>query len=323
MTVRTKWHKMMNAVREDRVGVCAPSTSPLALTDGDAHVSRFGVSHRDVYEWILNVNDAPCFVFDEELVEMSRSDSFTLSIRDMARAGVLRLPFPTMRVEFPQGDKTHVVVLYDLSQADDSLLRVLRRHDLDPKDFGQFLAFGYVYLPPSPTSADAVAVYPRGVTISVSTDGSDQPMVGSKMITIGMFENSPLLQSVASMQHRAIVSQAWTAIACGVLIMATEGVVQESVTAGNLNRRRAASGKTPIPDHVYVKIGRVYRSARGTDSDEYVPRRSPRPHWRRGHLRTVRHGSGRSMSRVVFIRPRLVAMPHDAAIDAPTYVVAP
>ncbi len=91
-------------------------------------------------------------------------------------------------------------------------------------------------------------------------------------------------------------------------MMSTAGVKKEVIEAPEkLNKKRAESNKPPIPRHTYIRIGHVYRSDKGNETDEYIPRKSPRPHWRRGHLKMVHYGPGRASVRQKYIQPKLVA----------------
>jgi hypothetical protein len=78
-----------------------------------------------------------------------------------------------------------------------------------------------------------------------------------------------------------------------------------------LNKKRAAVGKVPIYSHTVVEI-RGFRI--GKNGDVVGTHRSPRMHWRRGHLRRYRDPEG-NVLRTIAIAPVLVGKDETAVIE--------
>lgn len=324
MTVRTKWHRVAEAIRAGRAAVYTGNN------EISGSLREWGTTKEEMaYQWNLTA-DVPKFVVQHELITLaSESREFHLSLRDMQKAGVLRLPFPQIMVEFcvrANDPATNLVLLMDMKEESNRERAARKSPQLLEKvdKFGTpFMAYPIVMGHAS--GIDIVGLPPACCLTGMhDAAGDDDPLLQSVRYANPMFDSVPEPRMRAAMDATKTEIQSWSALAfmSVTLLMITEGVQKEQCSVGKLNRKRVASGKSPIPDYTYLKIGRVYRSGRGDDSAEYDVRRSPRPHWRRGHLRGVRHGPKREFTRTVFIKPRLVALKSDASIDPkpPTYV---
>jgi hypothetical protein len=86
-----------------------------------------------------------------------------------------------------------------------------------------------------------------------------------------------------------------------------------------LNQRRAKLGRPPLYSHTIVEIRALQLSH---DGQATMIRRSPRQHWRRGHIRRLRDKFG-SVRREIPIAPMLVGnishghLTHDYIIEPP------
>lgn len=88
----------------------------------------------------------------------------------------------------------------------------------------------------------------------------------------------------------------------GLLAMLNAKGIEQRVTPApkNLNKKRVAAGKPPIGEvrEIFVRVGGVsYRASGDAESGHY---RSPRLHWRRGHVRRLASGE------LTHVRPCLV-----------------
>lgn len=323
MTIRTKWHRVAEAISAGRSAVYTGSSQI------GGRLEEWGTTTQDMLSWWNETLAVPKFVVEHELVSMaSENRDFHLSLRDMQRANVLRLPFPIILVEYnvrPSDYATNFVILVDLHDEVNRVAFSKKNSRLvefvDGKGMS-FLAYPYILGHANSGHQEVVGV-PSSVCLTGILSDSNEPLLSSMRYPNPML-HAPDAAFARAMEVTKSEVQSWSALAfmTVTLLMMTEGVEKEQCSVGNLNKKRVASGKAPIPDVTYLRIGRVYRSAQGNDSVRYESRKSPRPHWRRGHLRSVRYGTGREKLRHVFIRPRLVALKSDATVPStPTYVM--
>lgn len=321
--VRTKWHRVAEAIRAGRSGVYTGNGR------FSSSLADWGSSTEEVLTWWNSTTDLPKFVVEHELITLaSENRDFHLSLRDMQRAGVLRLPFPQIVVEYnvrADDPATNLVLLIDTKDEQTrALIASKNEHVLNKVDELKLPFMAFPIVMGHASGMDIVGFSPACCLCGMHTEAGDgDPLLISARYSNPLFDMDRETM-ISAMELTKKEVQTWSALAfmSVTLLMITEGVEKERCSVGNLNRKRVASGKAPIPDYTYLKIGRVYRSAKGEDSAAYDARRSPRPHWRRGHLRGVRHGPGREFTRTVFIKPRLVALRSDANTDPtpPTYV---
>lgn len=318
MTIRTKWHRVVE---------CAARGTSAVFCTGDLigfdnlMTTDLGIPPEEMAAYMAGMNHMPRFIIDDQLIEMTADPSFHLSIRDMARAGVLRLPYPEMFVELTaDAVTTQIVMLIDMNQSRHGL-DIIRKSLGDVVDFDvyPFMTMTFTHAKATPNSIECVGIPPCTVFLGMDPN-VDPPSLRSVAIRNRLLGEHPMVDYAISTTKMQLSGAGAIALFCATLLMSTDGVEREAITAGNLNRKRTSRGDPVIPDHIYVHIGRVYRGS-GNESEKYDVRKSPRPHWRRGHLRTVHVGAGRTASRRVFIPARLVAMKDDATIPPHEYVV--
>lgn len=117
-------------------------------------------------------------------------------------------------------------------------------------------------------------------------------------------------------------------VACmGMTVMLmSKGVVTERHEAPvKLNKAREKKGKPRINDRYVVRVdpayARVVDHGDGSVSDiSGHSRGSPRPHWRRGHFRTIYRGQ--EQERVVPVAPALIAANPDSDVTRAVYRLA-
>lgn len=100
-----------------------------------------------------------------------------------------------------------------------------------------------------------------------------------------------------------------------VAMLMSKGVETKHVEAPvKLNKARAKRRKPLISDHyvVTIDVNKYVRHAEGEHA-----RGSPRPHWRRGHIRRWETSTGET--RLIPIAPTLVAVREDSPVAKPTY----
>lgn len=329
--IHTKWHHLLPLIDADEVYLTAPPGGVVS------HTSEWGFDKKVYRDFIDGMSALPKFVISPELLSLTKEKNFTKSLFDLKRAGLMRLPFPTMVVEIPLPSRKnchYCIVLHDENAGVPPPWHESPKKDAiepaedrpRPKDFfGLNLSimkddYGE-YLVTSP--ACIYIGFDEGTETEEPTlrfEGSGVSwLIANSADDVYIERVNSLVQQVLMKDGHAVALSIYAAL----LLMITRGVAREVIDVERLNKKRTLAGKTPIPKHTYIRIGHVYRSAAGEEADEYIPRKSPRPHWRRGHLKMVRYGPGHSKLKQKFIAPRLVAVPADALIEPnmPEYTV--
>lgn len=304
--IRTKWHRLNPLIDAESVYLTAPKGG----------LSQPFTGHREeLKEFLGQLGKLPKFVVAPELVDIANDADFRRSLLDMKRAGVMRLPFPAMVVEYPREGGHMIIVLRDLKAGGTNSWE-------DPSFVGggQDL-YGLAFRIHQDKKGEYLVVPGSASHMSIEDRGGE-PWIrfaaGTAFLPITDPAHSYLVQNTYLKDSADVF---WAACAA-YLLMSTRGVEKEVIDTTRINKKRLLSNREPIPRHTYIHIGRVYRSASSDQSDEYLPRRSPRPHWRRGHAKAVRYGPGREKVKEVYIQPKLVAFVGEVEPAAPEYTVS-
>lgn len=281
MNIDSKYHVMLDLFRSGSLA------EPVIMKDGGlfAKVVRDPSQIATASLFFEQVSRHPRFVFDADLVRMSMTDEVAQSALDMVEAGVFRLPFPEISVEIVNPDQ-------------------------NVRDF-------YIVTLEQPAYSTRITS-----TIACMTERSNPPFVMVlELLFETSFEKGPdgklmFDTRVRGDEHLINNDDAMApylkaknvAIVCATVVLQTLGLRRVTVDAPKLSRARVARGRAPIVPYTRITIGKVYRGADHDESDEYVPGKSPRPHWRRGHTRRYHYGAGRAETRVRWIPARMVAM---------------
>lgn len=321
--IRTRWHYVMPLVDADEVYLTAPS-------DGRAlHWSEYNCEPKKLKALLRQTGDLPRFVIDRELLELAQKMEYSKSLLDMKKAGVLRLPFPALTVEFEHETGAHEIVL----------LRDAHHEGVFPWEEG---ADKNEHLPLLEQAGDPDIDY-YGIRLSIEKDeGGHYLTVSPSVVMSGVSEgengepwvkitgfgseiapSNPKTEALINKTYRKDAGNVFYAACAAYLLMATAGVSKEVIETKKINRTRLSNGKPAIPKHTYIRIGHVYRSESSSTSDKYEARRSPRPHWRRGFNRRTYYGVGRKQMKWTYFPPMLVAYHGDVAkAKQPSYVVS-
>jgi hypothetical protein len=305
--IRTKWHKILPIIEANNVYLTAPS-------GGQApHWSRFNPKTKLAKTFVTHLSDSvPKFVVEDELIKLASQENFQDSLMGMKRAGVLRLPFPAIIVEFDGQDGTRgAILLRDNAYAE-------RLPWEDPNNNGPMSTtsfyirpfYGMIFRLHKDPDGEYLVLSPGVVSLDIEEkDGKPfLSIMAAGHDMIGDPKTHPELDKIIGETYTKDGIWVWTALCVAMLIMHTRGVEREVIECSKINRKRSNAGKVLIPKHTYLRIGRVYKNSASDDSTEYVARRSPIPHWRRGYDQPVRYGPrGDQKTRLQFIYPKLVA----------------
>lgn len=172
---------------------------------------------------------------------------------------------------------------------------------------------------------------PKDVVSSVIqySKKTDSYLVIYTGLRLKWIENGEVLTSLPQYIHEKyktkleeVVSPFRRVVAQLVVSTSTRGMSMITEKAPEkLNKKRIKNGKTPISDTIYIRASHYYDK----DGKEHIiDEKSPvRIHWRRGHIRGVRHGIRRSEIKQVYIQPCLVNFKSDNEVpDYKTYKVS-
>jgi hypothetical protein len=304
-TIHTKWHRLRELIDADEVYLTAPKGGKAQ------HISEFGGDLPYIQGLITQFDNLPKFVVDPELQTIVRKGEFHKSMLDMKRAGVMRLPFPVMIVELPsimRSSTQSIVVLRDL--ADKANWPWEQNPELEFIDGVPAEFYGLVFRVLKDEDGE-YAVFGSTVIKMAIEEKDGDPWLRLSGSGYELCPSSEKFEQLVKATYQKDAAEVFQALASALLLMSTAGVTKEVIEVTRLNRKREEANKIPIPKHTFIKIGHVYKHAAGDEKEEYVPRRSPRPHWRRGHNRHVHFGPKFSQIKLKFIPARLVAFHGD------------
>lgn len=319
--IRTKWHKILPLVESNDVVFTGPPGGHAPHWDEFKHDKEAFMSFLKIW------NDLPHFCIDRELIDLAKDEEYRKSLWDMKQAGVLRLPFPVVVVEFPatfdptnerHTTRHNIVLLRDLHVKERFFWEA--EEVIDDSHTSNCDFYGIAMGINEDTEGNYLNLSPSIVYVGIHLQDG---VVMCNVIAhgSGVAHWDERIEELVGQTYEKDLGTVFFAANAIYLLMGTRGVDKEVIDTERVNKKRGASGKPLIPTHTYVHIGRVYRSAVSDQSDEYIPRRSPRPHWRRGHNRSVHFGAGRQFMRTVYINPRLVAYAGNEAKPKPDYIV--
>lgn len=318
--IRTKWHRVMELIRDGQLYFTAPpgGVSP--------HCSDMHVDPDRLAGMLEGMEHIPRFVFDQKLFDLAQDGEFHKSLLDMKKADLLHLPFEEVVVELPyrmEGSNDPSWVIAYLGE-----MEFIKKHH--PRIDFNGSAVGIVMMIKKDHDGEYVVLGPSYMSLDI-LEIDNQPMVQFQCLAGPWWPdmNAAKREGYADKVNKLVadtyskdgmwLGTAWFAI---LLIMSTKGVVKEHIDPVKLNQHRAKSGKVKVPRHTYVHIGHVYQKDGSTVA--YDERKSPRPHWRRGHIRNLRVGVGRTGRKPTWIEPMLVAYHGDeftADLKTPDYRV--
>lgn len=273
MTILTKWHKLLEAVKANRIGVGSDRSSP---------ISRL-LSH-EWYDDVHACTPVPKFVIDSHLYDVLEPKLISESMEAMIKCDVVRLPFDPMMIE-------------------------CTFHDVLP-DEHFFLYINGENMRLFSLVDDLAVVHPIKAEIShcITEDGKAGMNVQTHWAyfpqnAIRAFEIQEAYDKMAHWVARVIQRLASLAY----VITNIQGVEREVIESERLNKQRVKSDKPPVPTYTLLRIGHAYKqSGEVIKYDRSASTGLRQVHMRRGHTRNQRFGAGLTETKLIYIEPVLV-----------------
>ena len=210
---------------------------------------------------------APTYCMDPQVVGLLVREDVERSILAIMKAGIAKLPFDPMMVEFtPPTEGLSSRYFIWLSEMGNQMIRTL-----------------------------AACLSKTDQELLVMSDPLDIEIVEDGLICSSFMKDDPMAWA------------AMAAVSLSLLMLNTKGIEKQVIYTGKLNkaRRKAGDGRLPIPQHTVVRIGTIYdRSGRGhsvTATGRHMP-----VHLRAGHTRHQHFGKGNEEVKIIFIPPCIV-----------------
>lgn len=212
------------------------------------------------------------YVISDDLVEILHRDDCSSTISAIIKAGINRLPFSPMLIEFsaeglrdkaPDYDEKarYFVLMEEKGGAIECHLAVLILRANKP--YKGYFKDG-------------------SITVEAYEDG---------LIISDKFHNEMHIAAVTCATYLAF------------LMLNTKGIEKEVVDMKAVNKARLKKGKPQIPVYTYIRVGTVYNRE---GAEVKGGHRSMPVHWRSGHVRMQRFGKGWEDERPIFIPATLV-----------------
>jgi len=312
--MRTQWHRAVEHARHGHIALRAGSGAVLDELEKVAKVDpRLLLRREALIDLMDDLSDPsiPRYVFDRELIDMMRTrEDVARSLRAIHEAGLARLPFPRMTVEWDDVDKDNrpvrrIVVLEERSEAErirgEERPHPFRARVFDVRRFDHTPAGGQ----------EGIGVSPSVFFIAFAEDAGPEKAFGIDWHACpsGYVEEITAVEHAAWSTAEGEVIVADKALSAAVLLLNTKGIAKEVIEPGDgLRKARERSGKPPIPRHHVIRIGHIYD--RKDRAYEATGRRMP-VHFRPGHARRVHvgpwvDGKVNPQTKLVYIEPCIV-----------------
>ncbi len=232
---------------------------------------------------------------------------------DLYERGLFRLPFPATAVAIerdlgpPHGRRGAMIVL--IEQADNKIGAVSCSEVDDHRRAAM------------PIGICVQASFSRAGENAWDVHGNSLPLVSDEVMR-AMYGGDG--KPVADTMHERLMNNVLNAMGLVVMLM-SKGVSTELVVAPEkLNRARVKRGKPQIGERYVVSLDlhdtrTICNSDGSTDDITGHTRGSPRPHWRRGHFRTLNRGG--EAERVIPVAPALIAANASSPVTRAVYAI--
>jgi hypothetical protein len=259
MSIKTKLHHMRDIIMSDRT-----------INNGLPQLPTLDA-----------MEAAHKYYIDRDVVDLMGRNDVQLSIAAMIQAGIARLPFDPLLIEYETLGKTngakepipiHCCVLLT-ERADCIGAQVMLLYDHPEGELVRCTRDnGYL-------SVRLIDSHPKP-TIQVDSEGAGDTL-DCEIAALGAM--------------------------MALLMLNVRGIEKRVVEVAPLNKQRVKRGRTCIPSHTIIHIGTIYdRQGKGQRYTTDASGRKMRVHMRRGHARHQAFGEGHQEHKWIFIPPVLV-----------------
>ncbi len=268
-----------------RVKVLAPSTERYdSLGALDDERFDFGI----LKDMVGFMGEIPRFVVDPAVMGLLATDQAMMSIGDMLACGVLQLPFPACVVEFPANLATYSVLIRVAERPSGRTCWLCSALAYRGKDEGEDYAIAF------PCSVEFYVELPPGALEDTENLAPPQPDLQYEVRAERFLISDATAAATMLDDARPLALQrCFAAYLAAMLLPQTVGLKRELATVKpSFNRSRAIKGRSPVPVHTVIKLGR-YGTADGA-SKAIGEGAGVEVHLRRAHKRRVVYGPGRA-----------------------------
>lgn len=236
------------------------------------------------------------YVFEEALVELLERSKTQDTMKAIVEAGLFRLPYPEIVVEFSIGDAYYYVYLKERGMMGIETFYVMLS---DQRKCGN------ITVHPFYITSEMVRNFNGGVKFEFNHIREIQEELirvntATAPNSLRKFKHS--IHDELHRLHHAMIT--FMAVYLVVLLLKTNGVISEKITIPEkLNKARLRNKKQPLPDYHVVRIGHVTNKQGQRLTDFHNTRQ---PHFRAGHIREQAYGPKYSLHRKIYIEPMLV-----------------
>lgn len=301
-TMHTQWHRAVEATAAGLIALRVADRAGLAFLDRLEYADRvFDAEKVGLTVGFFSRPEIPRYVFDEELIDMVRSrPEITKSVEALHEAGLARLPWPLMAVEWND----------ELLHYDGTRARCITF--LSESGGKEFRAQTFSLGRDRGGKGECICISSAEITMRfVERDGSfglDWSCYWSDMV-----RDCPETRAAMRSSMEAEARIAGTALYAAVLLLHTRGVSKEAIEPGEgLRKARERSGKPAIPRHTVIHIGHVHdRAGKAHAVDPDAPRRTMPVYFCPGHVRRQHFGphvDGKvnPQTKPIYIEPHIV-----------------
>lgn len=234
---------------------------------------------------MLQLLEAPTFVMQSDAFELMQRTDCGAAIKALHEAGIFRLPYPKMVVEWQLRDGTP----YDFApefaewgklEPIHEFIHLEEKYDEKLGKYGVVAQYAFLF-----TRSRIGGFFQDKLSFTHVDDG----------LTCGFLKDiDPRMRDVA-------MGASLIGLNMALVLMNMKGIEREVHSCEPLNKQRVKKGKPAIPQYTYVRIGHVYKAdgtrVKYTDGDV---RKMPM-HVRSAHTRRQHFGKDNSETKIIYV----------------------